>query len=239
MTDFTNAYRDLLIKQYWDKPNARAEIELVAGKFEAAKNILAQFIDEFDIDNATGHRLDIIGKIVGISRNVPLIIPKIYFGFDENANSRGFGDKFLALEDRAPFKDKFESGYTDLELNDNDYQFFIKAKIAKNGGSAFVVSNERVSIQSVISTLFQGEAYVIDRKNMKLALYVSHAYDVLRLTAIAQLGLLPKPQGVGYEIVQSTIDETFGFSDNPNALGFGDKFDPANVGGVFANKVII
>lgn len=239
MSEYTDSYRDLLIKQYWDKPNARAEVALIAGQFESVKNILAQFVDEFDIDKATGARLDIIGKIVGINRVIPLLIPKIYFGFDENTNARGFGDKFVLLADTAPFSDKFEPTRTDLELSDVDYRFFIKAKIAKNTGSAYIVSDVKSSIQNVVSALFGGEAYVIDRKNMKLALYVAHAYDATRLTAIVALGLLPKPMGVGYEIVQSTIGETFGFSDNADAVGFSDKFDPSQLGGKFANKVII
>lgn len=68
MTAFTDAYRDLLIKQYWDKLNARAEIELQAGGWEAIRDIYAGFITEFDLDTATGDRLDLIGEIVGITR---------------------------------------------------------------------------------------------------------------------------------------------------------------------------
>jgi hypothetical protein len=74
---------------------------------------------------------------------------------------------------------------------------------------------------------------------MTLALYVSPAFDLVVLAAIQQLGLLPKPQGVRYDIiVQASPGETFGFADNPNALGFSDKFDPADIGGFFAIKVI-
>jgi hypothetical protein len=68
VTDFTDAYRDLLIKQYWDKPRARAEIELQAATWEPIRDILAQFGPEFDVDTGTGDRLDILGRIVGIRR---------------------------------------------------------------------------------------------------------------------------------------------------------------------------
>lgn len=240
MTDFTDAYRDLLIKQYWDQPRARAEIELKAGTLEPIRDTLLQFGEEFDLDNATGHRLDIIGEIVGISRIVPLVIPKIAFGFDGYANARGFDDKFLTLSDRAPFRDKFERAYTDLQLSDNDYRFFIRAKVALNSGSGYMVSDDKASIQDVIVALFDGAAYVIDKKDMTLVLYVSPTYDLVRLTAILQLGLLPKPQGVRYDlIIQAAPGETFGFADNSGALGFADKFDPAQVGGRFAEKVAI
>ena len=239
MSEFTDTYRDLLIKQYWQQPRARAEIEMLSGTWESVRDILERFGREFDLDQATGHRLDIIGKIVGVSRIVPLVIPKIAFGFDEYENARGFDDKFTPLVDRAPFRDKFEPAYTDLQLNDNDYRFFIRAKIALNTGSGYMVSDERVSIQSVINTLFDGRAYVLDKKDMTLTLYVSPSYDLVRLGAVLQLALLPKPQGVRYAIIiQAGPGETFGFSDNPDALGFADKFDPAQVGGRFANKVL-
>ena len=204
------------------------------------RDILRQFGDEFDLDLATGHRLDIIGKIVGISRVVRSVIPKIAFGFSENANARGFDDKFTVLSDRSPFQDKFERAYTDLELSDNDYRFFIRAKVAVNTGSGYMVSDTELSIQAAVSALFERQAYVVDRKDMTLVLYVSPGYDLIRLAAIVNLDLLPKPQGVRYSmIVQADIGDTFGFSDNVDALGFADKFDTAQIGGRFAEKVAI
>lgn len=237
---FESEYRDLLIKQYWQQPNARAEIELQAGTWARVFEWLDSFPDAFDLDLATGDRLDIIGRIVGLPRLVPFVLPKIAFGFDENPNARGFDDKFMALAGSAPFLDKFEQPYTTLQLNDNDYRFFIRAKVSRNAGSGYMVSDTEISIQDVINTTFDGAAYVVDKKDMSLALYVSPVYDLDRLRAVQRLGLLPKPQGVRYDIiVQAAPGETFGFSDNPNALGFADKFDLANQpGGRFAIKVI-
>jgi len=241
MTDYTDSYVDLLIKQYWEQPKARGEIELQAASWEKVRDILDQFVEEFDVDLATGNRLDIIGKIVGVSRVVPLVIPKVYFGFDDNTNARGFDDKFSAVEFTAPFRDRFERTYTNLELNDNDYRLFIRAKIAANNGSGYMVSDIENSIQSVINTLFEGEAYVVDKKDMSLVLYVSPSVDLVRIKAILRLGLLPKPQGVRYSIiVQAAVGETFGFADNPESLGFANKFDLENEpGGRFAERVEI
>ena len=240
MSSFTDAYVDLLIKQYWEQPHANAEIAFQAGTWETIRDLLQSFGDAFDLDLATGDRLDIIGRIVGMPRIIPFVIAKIAFGFDDNTNSRGFDSKFETVTDVAPFLSKFEPARSPLTLGDSDYRAFMKAKIASNTASAFMVSDTRVSIQDVINTAFQGEAYVIDRKNMSLALYVSPVFDTVRLLAIRQLGLLPKPQGVRYSvIIQQIPGETFAFADNPDALGWGSKFDPSQVGGVFAQKVII
>ena len=237
---FESDYVNLLIKQYWEKPKANAEIAFKAGVWRKTFEWIDSFSEEFDLDNATGDRLDIIGRIVGISRIVPFVVAKIAFGFNENANGRGFDDKFTPLVDRAPFQDKFERAYTTLQLDDLAYRFFIRAKISRNTGSPYLVDDRGLSIQESVNALFEGSAYVIDRKDMTLILYVSPTFNFERLLAIIRLNLLPKPQGVRYEIItQAGPGETFGFADNVNSLPFADKFDMANQpGGRFANKVI-
>ena len=236
---FIRAYQLLLIQQYFNSPKASTEIGMKAASWCKIYEAIDQFGKEFDIDNATGDRLDKIGKIVRLPRNVPLVIPKIFFGFSDNTNSEGFGDKFQATTNDAPFSDKFSPKYTDQQLSDPDYRFFIKAKIAVNTSSAYMVSDERTSIQDAIQTMFEGRAYVVDNKDMTLTLYVSPAFDNQRLAIVQALDLLPSGQGVGYKVVvQAYPGETFGFSDNSNALSFGDKFNSSIVGGKFASKVI-
>lgn len=238
MSIFTDAYSLLLIKQYWEKPRARAEIELKAASWEVIHGVIDSFINEFDIDNAYGDRLDIIGSIIGMPRNIQFLIDKIAFGFSENVNARGFDDRFLTVSDVATFLDKFEPTRTPLDLNDADYRAFIKAKIMSNIAAAFMVSDERVSINDAINVAFEGQAYAIDNKDMTLTLYVSIAFDTARLDAIRQLDLLPKPMGVLYKIIQYDPDGTFGFSDNPIGRGFADKFDPLDIGGIFATRLV-
>jgi hypothetical protein len=171
---------------------------------------------------------------------VPFVVAKIAFGFNENANGRGFDDKFTPLVDRAPLQDKFERAYTTLQLDDLAYRFFIRAKISRNTGSPYLVDDRGLSIQESVNALFEGSAYVIDRKDMTLILYVSPTFNFERLLAIIRLNLLPKPQGVRYEIItQAGPGETFGFADNTNSLPFADKFDSVNQpGGRFATKVM-
>lgn len=235
---FVSDYRNLLIKQYWDKPKARAEIEFKAARYEKIFNWLKSFPVEFDVDNAYGDRLDIVGKIVGVSRIVPSIIPKLAFGFSDNSDARGFDSKFSPVADTAPFASKFSPDYTDLVLDDPNYYLFIKAKIAKNFGSPYLVDVNNISIQDAVNTLFDGAAYVVDNYNMSINLYVSPEYNIDFLKAILSIGLLPKPQGVRYaKISQAYIDDGFSFSSNQNGKGFGSKSDSA-IGGYFSTKVI-
>lgn len=238
MSEFIQEYAKLIIKQYYSKPKARAEIEFKIGEYEKLYNIIKTFTDEFDIDLAYGHRLDLIGKIVGVSRSVDSVVDKIGFGFSENANARGFADKNNPLDTSAPFIEKFTPEYTDLQLDDPTFRLIIKAKIAVNNAAAYMVTDDRISIQEVIQSAFQKNAWVTDNYDMTLDLYVSPIYEGQYLRLINRLKLLPKPQGVRYnQIISAERTQTFGFDDNEYAVGFGDKFGDSD--GYFASKVII
>jgi len=195
---FESDYVNLLIKQYWEKPKANAEIEFKAGVWRKTFEWIDSFSEEFDLDIATGDRLDITGRIVGISRSIPYSIPKIAFGFDENPNSRGFDDLFSPLDDRAPFQDLFESESTELVLDDNAYRQFIRAKIAKNTFGPYLSGNDFLSIQDAVINIFGGLAYVTDNYDMTLTLHVSAVFNSTTLEALLRLSLIPKPQGVRY-----------------------------------------
>ena len=236
--DLVDAYKLLIIKQYWNKPKANAEIGVMASSWAKVVALLKSIQTEYDLDNARGAQQDVIGRIVGIPRTVPFVIPKIAFGFSENPNSRGFSSKFI-VDESAPFSSKFSSSYTSQQLSDNDYIFFIRAKIAFNNASSYISSDDRLSIQDVIQTVFSGEAYVIDNYDMTLTLYVSTRFDLTRVNIIKQLGLLPKPQGVRYRDVETFIDDrAFGFSDNPNASPMSDRYQLSTLPGLFADRIV-
>lgn len=235
----TDEYTALLIKQYWEKPKAFAEIELGASTWDKVRGLLASLDNAFDLDFAVGAQLDVLGRIVGIPREVPDVIAKTYFGFSINPDNLGFADRFNALRIGGPFFDRFSSPFTAQQLNDNDYRFFIRVKVALDWASGFVSSDERIGIQDVILAAFNGRAYVVDNLNMTLTLYVSPMISLERLRLISQLNLLPKPQGVRYDvIIQAEPGSTFGFESNSAAVGFADKFDSGRESGFLARKVI-
>ena len=235
--DIINRYTLMLIKQYWEKPKAKSEIQAMLKQWQ----IIADFIrnpDNFDLDKVTGYRLDVIGRIVGLPRSVPAAIAKLFFGFKKHSNSNGFDSKSNVSYIGAPFYSKFSPAYGDYQLGDNEYRRFLKVKIARNASSSTISSDDRVSIQEVIQAAFNGEAYVTDRKDMTLALNISPQVSVDELRLIIKLGLLPKPAGVRYDyFYQVTPGMTFGFSRNPAARGFASKFNTAYQGGFFSRKI--
>jgi hypothetical protein len=235
ISEFVDQYQKLIIRQYYDKPNAKAEIGVRAENWGAIAAFFDEFAEAFDLDTAVDDRLDKIGKIVGVSRNVTFLTNGEQFGFDYNIGSRGFADFYDSERLGAPFLDFYagsDKGYT---LNNGDYRFFIKVKIAVNNTSAFLFSDEYISINDVVNEAFDGGAYVVDNRNMSLSLYVSPSLAGERLDAVIKLGLLPRPQGVRYsKVVLADIGSTFGFSSNVEAKGFSDPLNPSRESGHFA-----
>jgi len=216
MSDFTEIYKSLLILQYADKPKARQTIETWAAEWEGIYDFARSFETEFDLDTAWGDRLDKIGKIVGQDRIVERGYAKTYFGFEgiPGAKTFGAGPFFSILRD---------SGFAKTVLDDTQFRFFIRAKIAKNIASARLSSaGGDNGLQDTIDFLFKSQAFVVDNKDMTLTIYIDEAYDLDQLRIIRDEDLLPSPQGVGYKtVIQYTDAGTFGFSNNPNAKGFG------------------
>ena len=222
MSDYIVGNVSNLIIQYGQKSNAVATVTAYSEEFELIydnANILQM---AYDLDFAVGKQLDIIGKIVGISRNVPFSIPKNYFGFSGHLNAYPFGSKFKVVVSY-PFRGKFEIPYSDGQLNDNDYRFFIKAKIIKNYVTSKNIDSNNFSIQNALDYLFNSKAYISDNHDMTMTLNIDGGFDILKLTSLKNLDLLPRPQGVRYNTFVSYQDSfTFGF--NSFNTGLGSKF---------------
>lgn len=214
MSAFTEYYEKLIILQYYNKPKAKAEIGLHSARYDTLFELIKSFSIEFDLETAWGDRLDKIGKIVGRSRILERGIPKIYFGFAENPNSKGFGE--------APFYRLRDAGYERTEMDDTQYRFFIKAQIIKNTARAVMSSEIGISLQDAVQFLFSSKAYIVDNKNMSMTLYVDKDFDFDLIRTLEEENLIPTPQGVGFRVFIKYDDgNTFGFAENPNAKGFG------------------
>lgn len=222
MSDYVDGNVANLIIQYGDKSNAVATVTAITEEFELIYDN-ANILDfAYDLDNAIGKQLDIIGRIVGINRKVPFAVPKNYFGFEGHSNAYPMGNKFKVVISY-PLKDKFEIPYSDGQLNDFDYRFFIRAKIIKNYATSKTIDTNRLSIQNAVDFLFNGKAYVVDNMDMTMTIYIDSGFDINMLLYLERLDLLPRPQAVGYNTIISYQEgKTFGFYSN-NA-GFGDKF---------------
>lgn len=71
--ELQNYYADLLILQYKTQPKARATIKALIKELYGSGSLL-EMVNAFDIDLAVGHQLDILGKYIGLTRQVKVNI---------------------------------------------------------------------------------------------------------------------------------------------------------------------
>lgn len=226
LDEFKNEYKQFIILQYQNKPNALSEVSLFIEQIYKLYVLLYNIPDLFDIDKAVGVHLDRIGGIIGVSRLVPYIVPKKFFGFSGGANSLGFG--------KNSFLRKFESAYTDYELSDSDYRIILKLKRAKDKTSGYLYSDPeigRIGIAESVIEVFGGKAFIYDTLSMSLTVYIDTDVDINLIKAIKKLDLIPRPQGVELKYTYAPLGTGFGFRNNPNAKGYGIL--------PFARKIVI
>ncbi len=192
MSEFTDIYKEYIILQYYSKSKATAEMELYASEFENVFDFLNDFVNQFDIDKATGDRLDLIGKIVGVSRIVEGGVVKYYFGFSGAVGALAYGE--------GRYRGANDDTTANSTLDDGTYRVFIKAKVAKNNVAAVSVSDERTGIQETVSQLFGNKGYIVDNLDMTMTLNLDNSVPSTDVDLIVNAGLLPNPQGVGFII---------------------------------------
>ena len=109
----------------------------------------------WNIDTARGFGLDILGRILGITRRFFVIQPDTYFGFDENSS------------DYQPFNQApFYNGANDSDaviLNDDNYRRVLLTKAFFN-----INPISALTINQALTMLFlgRGKCYVIDNQDM-------------------------------------------------------------------------
>lgn len=211
-TELTAYYKDLLIMQYRDKPKALGHVGAVldAGMIY---DIAIAVRDGFNIETAIGAQLDILGKILGVSRTITgTTFTRAYYGYALYGDTTPFLFNPMLLYGAEPpdvqFRDYRESSQSLYDLTDEEYHVILKLAIVRNTSNASVKT-----IDEILNVLFGAECYFIDRMNMTVVSYMVGA-KWARIFQIAKAsGLLPNPAGVGTAlVVVPDINNIFAYS---------------------------
>lgn len=199
---------NFIIWQYRTKPKALGTIRAIYAETDNTFKNVVQVADILNIDEATGYALDLVGKHVGVSRVLPKAIAKEYFGWlkDKTALSFSIGE----------FYRHGDALHASVVLNDNDYRFFIKARITKNYQIG-EISNIVKSIKFMIGE----HGNIIDAQDMTMNVLVnSDQLNSLTLYAISKMDILVRPIGVMYRYLVLVNNEPFGFEHDKHSYGF-------------------
>lgn len=190
--DLIDYYTSLLIVQYHGKSTAQQEIALATKTF-TGDDIIPQIM--FDIDTSVGAQLDLIGKIVGLSRIAEgFEFGRVCFSYNDYADPmndpahKGYGD--IGKPVMAGFKDYTSVRKSIYSMSDGQYRAMIKLKIFDNNG---IATNKYVC--DSLYRIFGNLVNFVDNEDMTATLSVQPSIEFeIRLAEF--LGLLPKPLGV-------------------------------------------
>ena len=148
---FKASIPDKIIGQYQSSPIMIGFIEALASEADILSNEIHNVIDNRYLSVATGIQLDILGDILGISREVVDFVEDVFFGFFEDPTSKSFGDlndPFLG----GRFASADEDPSVSRKLNDTEYRALLFAKISEN--SSDITSNEVLRITRKVLDVF-------------------------------------------------------------------------------------
>ncbi|MGG4703040.1 DUF2612 domain-containing protein, partial [Providencia stuartii] len=152
-----------MIWQYRGKPKARQTVGLLLSETKQLFESVITLSAILNIDTSTGYGLDLIGKHVGISRVMKSLVPKDYFGFLGIEGALGFNAGVFYR-----YGDSLKGSSV---LGDDDYRFFIKAKIIKNYQKPDI-ANITYSLRHLLGE----QAFIIDNYDMSMNVVIPANY---------------------------------------------------------------
>lgn len=199
-------YSNLLIVQYNGKPKAKATIEAFVDLIFAQMAIF-QVRDAFNIENAIGAQLDIIGEWVGINRFYEGQLFDFHPWFslidwnDPNPDSLqgGFSTFETFNELEGGFLDYQNINPTQNKLPDETFRTLIKLKIIKNN-----INHTAKSIDDAIYEVFDKNVYTVwDLGARELIFYYASEYNNI-LEVARRKNLLPCPPTASIRLEEIT-----------------------------------
>jgi len=221
-----------LATQYRDSIKLIAYIKSLLYEADTLEQVFKDLLEKRWVETATGVNLDIIGSIVGQTRE--FIDAEIfeYFGFADNPIAQSFG----TLSDTGiggRFRAVGEETTGIRLLTDDEYRVFIKARIVRNSTSS--------TPEEIISQL----RYLFDSPLILIVEGLEASYEISigrRLTLneksiISQTNIVPKTAGVSSNYVTEFDGEDFfSFKGIPGSDGFG-SVNNSELGGKFGQLI--
>lgn len=115
-------YLDLVTSEHQGLPKFTAMLTAVMQAFADLQVTLALTSSAYDLDNAAGAQLDVVGRWVGATRDLAVPISGVYFSFD----TAGVGF------DQGTWKAPFDPTTGLVQLPDDTYRTLLRARIASN-----------------------------------------------------------------------------------------------------------
>ena len=228
--DHNSLYKTRLLEQFKQSSNLIGLIDALQLGQEDLETTLHQMLTLRSINTAEGAQLDIIGEILGQSRDVVNATDIPFFGY-ENATELhdGYGTESSG-EYGARYKLLAESTGTIRTLSDTEYRVFLKAKVYKN--VSILTINDMIL---ALTDMFDATVVVISEispKNIAIAIASPMPTEIIAL--VTNNDVIPRPAGVGVDNLQFAAGDgtIFAFLGFVGGGTFGTLTNPT-VGGTY------
>jgi len=220
-----------LATQFRESTNFINYIKTLLLEANTLEQVFQDILTERTLDNAVGVQLDVLGAIVGQTREFIDAELFDYFGFAINAISQSFGDlsdpsiggRFITIGEPI----------TGIRLlNDDEYRLFIRAKIINNSTSS---TPEEIIAQ--IQFIFEVDQVLFMDGDTEYQVSIGRILTLNEKSILLNTNVIPKTAGVNATYVtEYDFNNFFGFQGVPNSAGLGSVNDPL-LGGKFGNLI--
>jgi len=137
---------DLITSFHQPHPRYMDTVALSVRPYAEGELIARSIIGLFDIDTAIGQALDFTGQWVGLTRFIDVLLPLVWFSFDDD--ELGF--------DQGKWRTPYEAWTEIIELGDEEYRTLLKARIVANHWDGTIPGAE-----NTWDVLFQGQYKIL------------------------------------------------------------------------------
>lgn len=202
------AAANMLMQHGKNKPFVRAMITAMATPLNDIEQALNDLYNLRWLNNATGVQLDLIGGIVGQSRDVASALYFSFFGFASQPSGVGFGQARIR-RDGEPYA-------TSATLPDAEYRALLYAKIAQNNSHGTYED-----IIQVVKAVFNVDTVIVNPDYpAKIKIFIGRYLAPTEALREIAPSLIPKLAGVGVQINQMDQNNVFGFADQGGPIQF-------------------
>ena len=198
-----------IVSQYANSPTLVQLIENMNGYVDSQADFDAFYDFVWNIETAQAWGLDILGRIVNVSRQINIPGAVLNFGFKEGVNYQPFGQAPLYAGTPAS---------TVYNLSDDAYRTLILMKALLN-----ISNNTAPAINQMLKNLFagRGRCYVTDTGQMQIRFVFEFPLFPYEIAILTQSNAVPRPAAVLAQVMQLDLPNTFGFKEGQVFQTFG------------------
>lgn len=188
-------FESTVISQYANSPTIQQLCANMNAYVDQTQNFANFYSFVWNIDTAEGFGLDILGRIVGVSRLLQIPTGALYVGFQDGTGP-GTATDVQPFGQQGTWYTRIASSEAYL-LDDGSYRKLILTKALSN-----IVNTTIPAFNQLLQNLFpgRGNPYVTTSGVMAMNFHFDFALTPIELAILEQSGAVPVPPGVSFTI---------------------------------------